>query len=1345
MKTTTLKTRTEKDSRYALRAFGLGALITALFVVPCMIIDKGMYLYYGDYVCQVLPFYQIMSEAIKTGNINWSWYTDLGTSLVGGYSYYNLGSPFFWLMVPFPVDFIPYLMGPLTIVKFGLASLGAYIYLKRYVKDKNNAVIGGLLYAFSGFAIYSLVFHFEDSLALFPFLIAALDSYMYDKKHGRFAFMVALSSVTNFYFFIAEAVFLLLYWIVRIAAKSFKVKDAKEVIFIIFEAILGVGMSMFLFLPSIYHIVGNNRVTADGWSGWNYWVYENVYTYAQLIISFFAPPELANANLYTTEYDTAWKSVTAFLPLFSMTGVFAVIFNKKKSSWLRVFYAVCTVVMLVPIFNSAFQMFTDATYVRWFFMLLLIMALGSVTALEDEGSKWKKAITVNLVLTVVITLIIGLTPLGVKDSITKKYIYGLSGNKGTFWLFMAIALFNIALLALLVNLYKKYPYRIKRYGICLVSAAIIVTMASSFIPSKKIGMYALDVANDRLLNNADKVDIEDIQNWRSDNLTSTNYTPFMYDEDHIIPNDLSLFESTTEDIVDSLSETEGKTAYYDDDNLTMFWRIPGIECFHSTVSGSISKFFDGMGYTRNTMSQWSCGLYALRSFLSVKYMFNQEDSTLSFEPEEAVSITAHGTDDPSSEITVETQDAPKHTLMPGWKYLEDMNGFKVYENEYCIPMGMTFDNFMPAADFEKLPPAYRHLALVNTLVVNSLDDMLECTVMGMTQLESGDIDFSEQAYYQNCIDRINSSCYEFKRDNDGFTAKIETGGSEEFVLFTVPYDSGWSAQVNGSNAKIYNVDFGFMAVKVPAGMKSTIRFNYHIPGSIYGAFVAVLSLVMLIIYMAAVKIQSTPEDDENDVNTEDNSEGETVEEETDAVNTEKEKSDDTSEEAGNTTDTDSEKTGGIFSFLRSNKAVQPAADDEPVQNQATEEADEQEEDITLFDIVKETEEQNMMQVYDRIPVVLEKGYGSAAWDIYDKKYIDFTSGIGVNALGYSHPVWREAVENQLENVSHMSNIFYNTTQIQLSELLCMKTGFNKVFFANSGAEANECAVKLARKYGSDKYGEEHTQIVTLKNSFHGRTITTLSATGQEVFHKFFAPFTEGFAYADSDSIDSIREQITENTCAVMIELIQGEGGVRPLDREFVSLLDKLCKEKDILLIADEIQTGIGRTGKLFCYENYDIVPDIVTSAKALAGGLPLSACLCSEKLADVMGKGMNGSTFGGNPAACAGAMTVLEYVSDEEFLKNVREKGKYMREHIEKMNGVKSVRGMGLMIGIELETEDIKQVQLRCAENGLLVLTAKGVIRLLPPLNIDYFDIDAGLEILESSIAQVIENDDKTE
>ncbi|MBQ3693073.1 MAG: aspartate aminotransferase family protein [Clostridia bacterium] len=376
----------------------------------------------------------------------------------------------------------------------------------------------------------------------------------------------------------------------------------------------------------------------------------------------------------------------------------------------------------------------------------------------------------------------------------------------------------------------------------------------------------------------------------------------------------------------------------------------------------------------------------------------------------------------------------------------------------------------------------------------------------------------------------------------------------------------------------------------------------------------------------------------------------------------------------------------------------------------------------------------MMHVYKRVPVVLESGYGSVAYDIDHKKYIDFTSGIGVNVLGFANGSWSDAVEKQIDMVQHTSNIYYNRTQINLAEQLCTITGFSKVFFANSGAEANECAIKLARKYGSDKYGESHTHIVTLENSFHGRTIATLAATGQDAFHKYFTPFTKGFSYAKANDMESIKAAVTEDTCAVMIELIQGEGGVNPLDREFVTELSQFCNERDILLIVDEIQTGIGRTGKLFCYENYDIKPDVITSAKALGGGLPLSACLCNEKLQDVMTQGTNGTTFGGNTIACAGAMKILDIVADEQFLEEVAEKGEYMRERIQTMNGVKEVRGMGLMIGIVLEKDNAAQVQEKCAENGLLVLTAKNLVRLLPPLNIDMFDIDEGLDILEDVI-----------
>ena len=392
--------------------------------------------------------------------------------------------------------------------------------------------------------------------------------------------------------------------------------------------------------------------------------------------------------------------------------------------------------------------------------------------------------------------------------------------------------------------------------------------------------------------------------------------------------------------------------------------------------------------------------------------------------------------------------------------------------------------------------------------------------------------------------------------------------------------------------------------------------------------------------------------------------------------------------------------------------------------------------MSFLEIQKE-DQQNIMPTYGRFPVAIVRGSGAEAVDCNGKTYLDFSSGIGVNALGYSDAKWAEAVAKQAATLQHTSNLYYTKPQIELAKMLHEKTGFSKVFFANSGAEANECAIKLARKYSTDQYGEQRTKIVTLVNSFHGRTITTLAATGQDTFHHYFNPFTEGFVYAEADNMDSVRACADDSVCAVFIELVQGEGGVRPLSPEFVKELAAFCKSRDLLLMVDEVQTGIARTGKLFCYEHFGIQPDVITSAKGLGGGLPIGACLCTEALGQVLNHGMHGSTFGGNPIACAGALSILERVSEPPFLQEVEEKGAYLREKLSQMPGVSEVRGMGLMLGVVLENAQAKDVADTCVEHGLLVLTAKTLVRLLPPLNISYEEIDRGMEILEQVLRSV--------
>ncbi len=382
---------------------------------------------------------------------------------------------------------------------------------------------------------------------------------------------------------------------------------------------------------------------------------------------------------------------------------------------------------------------------------------------------------------------------------------------------------------------------------------------------------------------------------------------------------------------------------------------------------------------------------------------------------------------------------------------------------------------------------------------------------------------------------------------------------------------------------------------------------------------------------------------------------------------------------------------------------------------------------------KELDNEYVAHAYGRFDVCLTKGKGSTLFDESGKKYIDFGSGIGVTAFGICDDEWKNAVCEQLGKVQHTSNLYYTEPCAELARLLCEKTGMKKVFFGNSGAEANEGAIKFARKYSFDKYGEGRSTIITLADSFHGRTITTLAATGQDVFHTTFGPFTEGFKYCPANDIDTLKEMATDDVCAIMFECIQGEGGVNNLTQEFIEAIRNISEEKDILMVVDEVQTGNGRTGKYFAYENFGIKPDIVTTAKGLGGGLPIGAVLFGEKAADCVTPSSHGSTFGGNPIACAGAISIVKRI-DDALLSEVKEKSEYIINELNKTDGVKSISGMGLMLGIETNKNAL-DIAKDCLSEGLLVLTAhKNRVRLLPALNISYDEINNGLKILKEVI-----------
>ncbi|MBQ6337489.1 MAG: aspartate aminotransferase family protein [Ruminococcus sp.] len=377
--------------------------------------------------------------------------------------------------------------------------------------------------------------------------------------------------------------------------------------------------------------------------------------------------------------------------------------------------------------------------------------------------------------------------------------------------------------------------------------------------------------------------------------------------------------------------------------------------------------------------------------------------------------------------------------------------------------------------------------------------------------------------------------------------------------------------------------------------------------------------------------------------------------------------------------------------------------------------------------IKSTDERYVAHTYKRFDIAITSGKGALCYDDAGREYIDMTSGIGVNSFGYADPVWAEAVANQAKLLQHTSNLFYTAPCAELAEILCTRTGMDKVFFSNSGAEANECAIKVARKYAADHKGAEYYNIITLNKSFHGRTLTTLAATGQDNFHKLFTPLTEGFLYADANDIAGLEKLVSENKVAgVMIETVQGEGGVNALDAGFVKAVERICRENDIVFIVDEVQTGNGRTGKLYSYMHFGVQPDVVSTAKGLAGGLPMGATFMSEKVSDVLSYGDHGSTFGGNPVCAAAAISVMHRM-DDAFLDEVQKKGAYIKERVEAAGF--AVSGLGLMIGI-LPKKPVSEVLAACMENGVLCLSAKEKLRLLPPLNIPMEQLEKAVDVI---------------
>lgn len=765
-------------TNYHLRAFLLGLGLAFLMFIPFIIIDNGIFIYYGDYIAQQIPFYQLAHDSIKSGNIGWSYITDLGSNFIGSYSFYLLGSPFFWLTIPFPSEAVEYLMGPLLMLKFACASLTAYTYLNRYVKNKNFAVIGAILYAFSGYSVYNVFFnHFHEAVVIFPILLYAIDEYMETRRRGLVAFAVCFACIFNYYFFVGQVVFAIIYFFVKLFAGSIKI-NFKDLCLFAIECVIGLGMSAILLLPSVFTVLQNDRV-ANPINGWDAILYDNVQRYLHIIQSLFFIPDIPARPNFTPDSNAKWASLGAWMPLFGMVGTTAWLIQRKKH-WLKKLIIVLLVFAFVPGLNSAFQLFNAVFYVRWFYMLTLMLALATIMSLDANRVNWKRAIKINTYIIGVIVLLVGLMPSLEEVDGEEVWTIGLYDYTARFWAYAGIAFICLGIVILLLKGKKKENFARN----CLIAVSVVSVSYGIFFlamgksqssdPDKQLIPYAL--------NGGENLELEDLYVSRSD-------------------------------------------FYESDSNTAMYWQIPTIQAFHSVVTGSIMDFYDFVGIYRGVSSSPTEDEYALRGLLSVKWLFDDADDKDYFGGED--------------------YDAP---LMRGFSYYGTENGFDIWLNEYYIPMGFSYDYYILESDAEEISEGNRDSMMLQAIVIPDEDE--EIWSQYLTEIEY--VDYTNQAYYDACTERAESACEFFEYTNTGFTA-INSSDTDEIVFFSVPYEDGWSATVNGEDAEILLSNIGFMSVIVPAGDDVVIEFNYVTPWLFEGICITAISVVCLVVYIIFAK------------------------------------------------------------------------------------------------------------------------------------------------------------------------------------------------------------------------------------------------------------------------------------------------------------------------------------------------------------------------------------------------------------------------------------------------------------------------------------------------------------
>lgn len=776
-----LLTQREQDRKKFWQAVGLCALTAAIFFLPFYILDGGFFHYAGDFNSQQISFYRYMNGFVKGAGYpdsafagalhnTFSWATDLGSGVMNAYSFYLYGSPFFWLSVLLPQSWLPYMMVPLLVFKFGVAGGGAYLYLRRYVKNANYAVLGACLYALSGFAVYNVFFnHFVDVVALFPYLLWALDEAIYENRHGLFAFWVAVNLLNNYFFFVGQVIFLCIYFVCKLTAKDFRLTGRKFG-HLLWESVLGVAMGCLLLFPAVLSLLQNPR-TIDLSSGWGFLTYAKVQQYLAILLSWILPPDSPYLTSVWSEGVIKWTSMTAYLPLCSLAGAMAYWRSRKVDSKKRI-VAVCAVCALVPVLNSAFYALNSSYYARWYYMPTLILAAMTVNALEDpdidldapaRGIGW----------IMLATLVFAVVP--VRDDTTGTWSFGVLKNPGQFFAVLGFGLLGLALYRYLCGIWRQNSRFAQRMTAAVLVFACVFTMVH--IGIGKFGQWHTD---------SDLVEQDNNALLLKNDLPEGDYR------------------------IDT---------YKIHDNIGMWLDKSCLQYFGSTAAPSILSFYPGLGVKRDVRSEPEITNYALRGLLSVEYLITTPEKRESFEDE----------------------------ADEGWTYLADVDGYALYHNDNYVPMGFTYDYYVTEATYQTSIKTLRSNLLMRALVLT--DEDVAQYGRYLTELSEDMLnDLHYDSYTQDCADRRAHSCSVFQMNNAGFHAEI-TLDKTNLVFFSVPYDDGFTAYVNGEKTDILRVDEGLMAVLCPAGA-SSIDFVYQAAGLSASRVVTAVAIPVWVVYVA---------------------------------------------------------------------------------------------------------------------------------------------------------------------------------------------------------------------------------------------------------------------------------------------------------------------------------------------------------------------------------------------------------------------------------------------------------------------------------------------------------------